>query len=731
MTKRGKAEYTERAFKQDAAGAMKGEIARGLIELITNCDDAYGSETGDIQIVVYPGDENFTYKVQVSDSAKGLSYDGLEAAFTKLGAMTSELAKGGKSRGLFGRGAKDVAAFGAVRFESIKNGKYSELTLFKNMEFSSDSQDVDVTEEHFNSLNIEPGRSGLSATIFVKSGSLANSLEGLGASLANNAQLRDLVSRRSVFLVDNRNGGISFKLACNLPSGEIVLDKPLEIEGYPGESKIVVRKLQEFQSSTPSSTTAHGLLVKSGVSVFENTWFSNNLSKRSASGYLAGEVVVPQIVEILKEEIRAQTEDDDYPDKPLLSRTRDGLEKEHPFVKALKSAVERAVLNLFNEVEEKNKPEQKQGDQLKKDFDLAAEAIGKELAAAMKALEEDLPPEDDDSHGISAFDVVPAILVLPPNSKGVLSLRADNALTKEFIEIIEPRGLTGIKLSGKSFNTPYLGSWQAHERLDGKSSDQISFDVPSEVGLHELQFQLGGESQTVQIVVRKREPNPIDAPLKLEWSPSRVFSAPGRGKNLLLRAPIEYSDSNVKISLEGVTHKTAPESVTLKPTPEGRWAEAVVHVKTSQEVGDLLVHATLGEEQVSAVIRVEETTKGQGGAPKLEFELVENGYADERYVMVPTGVGSYKVIVFGNHPSYAGVFGNYVDGQGFLKENSIEARSVLAQVIAQAFGQYLVELDYEKHAEDKWDAPSVIFRFREFSEKFVGKLHKALVRVEE
>ena len=730
MTKRGKAEYTERAFKQDAAGAMKGEIERGLIELITNADDAYGDQPGEIHIKVYPADDSYSYKIQVADNAKGLDYAGLEAAFTKLGAMTSELAQGGKSRGLFGRGAKDAAAFGAVRFEAIKDGKYSELTLFKTMDFSSDSQDVKATEGHYDSLGITSGANGLSATIFVKSGSLPVDLDALATSLSNNAQLRDLVTRRKVFLKDIRNGSVQKQLKTSLPSGEIELEKDLEIEGYPGGSKIVVWKLQEFQPSNPSPTSAHGLLVKSGVSVFENTWFSNNLSKRPASGYLAGEVIVPQIVEILQEEIRAQIEDDEYPDKPLISRTRDGLEKDHPFSKALKSAVERAVLGLFNEVETKNKPEQKQGDQLKKDFDLAAEAIGRELAAAMNALEEDLDPEDEDN-GLSPFDVVPAILVLHPNSKGVLTLRADENLTQEMIEISEPRGETGVKLSGRAFNTPYLGDWQAHPRLQGKSSDQISFQVPSELGLHEIQFQLAGESRTVQIVVRRREPNPVSPPLNLEWSPSRVFSAPGRGKNLLLRAPIECADATVQISISGVAHKSAPETVTLKPTAHGGWVEAIVHVKTSEEVGELSVQATLGNENPVAVIRVEESSKGQGGAPKLEFELVENGYADERYVMVPTGVGSYKVVVFGNHPSYAGVFGNYVDGKGFSNENSIEARSVLAQVIAQAFGQYLVELDYEKHAEDKWDASSVIFRFREYSEKFVGKLHKALVRVEQ
>jgi hypothetical protein len=730
MTKRGKAEYTERAFKQDAAGAMKGDIVRGLIELITNADDAYGDNPGEIRVIVHPGDDQYAYRVQVSDSAKGLDYAGLEAAFTKLGAMTSELSQGGKSRGLFGRGAKDVAAFGAVCFEAIKEGKYSELTLYKTMEYSSDFQDEIAQTNNYHSMNVTPGKNGLSATISVKSGLSPLEFEGLASSLGNNAQLRDLVERRKVYLTDKRAVEKEIKLSNSLPTGEVVLERGLEIEGYPGESKIVLRKLQEFQSSNPSPTSAHGLLVKSGVSVFENTWFSNNLSKRAASGYLAGEVNVPQILAILKEELRAQIDDDEYPDKPLISRTRDGLEKEHPFFKALRAAVERAVLSTFSEIEEKSKPEQKQGDQLKKDFDLAAEAIGKDLAAVMKALEEDLPP-DDEELGLSAFDVIPSVIVVNPNSKGVLTLRADQDLTSQLIEITAPRGGAGLKLLGKDFNNPYVGDWKAHQRLEGKYSDQLNFEVSSELGLHELQFKLGDEIRVVQIVIRRPEPNLVSAPQKLEWVPVRAFSAPGRGKNLRLRAPIGSADESVQISVTGVSYKSAPENAILRPTPQGNWVEATVHIKTSEEVGELHVKATLGNEAPVAVIQVEEATKGKGGVPKIEIELVETGYADERYRMVPTGVGSYKVIVFGNHPSYAGVFGNYIDSKGFSNENSIESRSVLAQVIAQAFGQYLVELDYEKHAEDKWDASSVIVRFREYSEKFVGKLHKALVRLEE
>ena len=45
--------YGPRAFKQDATNAMKGDIVRGLIELITNADDAYGeAQHGKIRVEV-------------------------------------------------------------------------------------------------------------------------------------------------------------------------------------------------------------------------------------------------------------------------------------------------------------------------------------------------------------------------------------------------------------------------------------------------------------------------------------------------------------------------------------------------------------------------------------------------------------------------------------------------------------------------------------------------------
>ena len=53
MSKRqGRLIYTHRGFQQDAEEAMKGDVIRALIELITNADDAYDTDVkGSIGII--------------------------------------------------------------------------------------------------------------------------------------------------------------------------------------------------------------------------------------------------------------------------------------------------------------------------------------------------------------------------------------------------------------------------------------------------------------------------------------------------------------------------------------------------------------------------------------------------------------------------------------------------------------------------------------------------------
>ncbi len=124
----GKITYTGRAFAQDAELAMSGDIVRALVELITNADDAYGQADGDV-VVEITRNEGEPVAVSVRDNAKGLTLEELENCFSVLGGVTSGFAQGDDVRGLFGRGAKDTAAFGRTVFESIKDGHYGQFEL--------------------------------------------------------------------------------------------------------------------------------------------------------------------------------------------------------------------------------------------------------------------------------------------------------------------------------------------------------------------------------------------------------------------------------------------------------------------------------------------------------------------------------------------------------------------------------------------------------------------------
>ena len=63
----GKLVYTTRGFLQDAQDAMRGDILRALIELITNADDAYNGKGGEIFIQVMQAEGPFEWKISVHD----------------------------------------------------------------------------------------------------------------------------------------------------------------------------------------------------------------------------------------------------------------------------------------------------------------------------------------------------------------------------------------------------------------------------------------------------------------------------------------------------------------------------------------------------------------------------------------------------------------------------------------------------------------------------------------
>ncbi|MBI1955083.1 MAG: ATP-binding protein [Acidobacteria bacterium] len=172
LMEQGRIEYLGRAFEQDAAAAMKARIERAFVELITNSDDSYVNLekegvriSGLIRIEVERRRKDRPWIVVVRDCAEGMSADEMKEKLCRAGGQTSGFEKGRAVRGLLGRGAKDVAAFGKVTFEAIKENIYSACSIDKRGNYEREKP-VRATKEIREKLQVESG-CGTVATIEV------------------------------------------------------------------------------------------------------------------------------------------------------------------------------------------------------------------------------------------------------------------------------------------------------------------------------------------------------------------------------------------------------------------------------------------------------------------------------------------------------------------------------------------------------------------------------------
>lgn len=202
---------TRRYKRQNMERAMRGKIERGLVELITNSDDSYrdlediGKQvSGKIRIEVERRKKGQSNTVIVRDRAGGMNRAEIYKKLGELGKRTSGFEKGKARRGLHGRGARDVAAFGTVHYESIKEGEYNHLIIPPSLTCSFKEPSKKATQEVRKNLGIPKGN-GTVVTIEVEK---RFKIPQHGKTLLENFHryysLRDILSNpaRKVTIVD-------------------------------------------------------------------------------------------------------------------------------------------------------------------------------------------------------------------------------------------------------------------------------------------------------------------------------------------------------------------------------------------------------------------------------------------------------------------------------------------------------------------------------------------------
>jgi hypothetical protein len=712
----GRVEYGARAFEQDASLAIRGDVIRALIELVTNADDAYGAKDGDIWIRITPWDEDdgLTTRIDVQDSARGLTAEGLKNAFAVLGGKRADDDGAVEARGLLGRGAKDVASLGRVVFSAIRDGKYSQLSLESTGVWKLTAVDEPATPEQFQELALEPGESGLTASLFIAGKFTVPTRNRLLDKLTRHAQLRDLITRRPVFVQDSRGAGVTTRLEGHPAAGEIVIDTDVELDGYE-PVHLTVRRLPQRASGQVNEFSDHGLLVRSGVTTFQNTWFE--LDPRPESAYFAGYVNAPQIAPI----IRAY-DDGEAIGGPmrLLSRDRDGLVKNHPYRKELARAVTREVQPLFDALSKQMDAGKKQGEQLSRAFKVASEALKDQLNAALEEIEDEDTGGGNDPDPTAVLTVIPPRLILAPGGTATLSVRCTDKPVQGLHVAIEHQTSDDVLASAAASED----GWSPHKRLDVVVS-HVYLDAGLADGTATILVEAGGHSARAQVVVAQPQPGSEQPPTSLEFTTAKATISPTRGRRLELRAPVDQVGENVNVWFEGSGLSQVPAAVTLGAEPGGRWAQASVRCVAGQEPGSGVIYARLEDDEATCEISVAERPGGIGGLG-LAFEL--NGHrSPNRRIGLMTEPGRIEIQVYANHPTYNGVFGTYdEEASKFSNEDSAQARAILAEVVAAELAAYLTERDYARRPEQLNDAPRVLVRRAEFANRFVGILHRAL-----
>jgi len=303
VNKSGTIDYTQRAFHQDASSAMRGNIVRGLIELITNSDDAYASlKNGPKQkkiIIEVEHRRSQPCKVAVKDRATGMSPRTMIERITKLGGRTSGFESGENRRGNLGRGAKDLAAFGPVRFNSIHDGIFCELILQSDGSYKIESKKV--TKKGRQQLGIPRGN-GTVVTIHVKSTIRIPLHDNLQKQLSTHYQLRDILSdpSRRVELIKS-NDGTKHLLTYKYPNLPVVFESDLDIEDYPNANAhlIIHRNPTCYEDGPHDTGRPNGIIIKGNRAIYDNTLFS--FEHKQYSGWFSGELISPTIDQLARE----------------------------------------------------------------------------------------------------------------------------------------------------------------------------------------------------------------------------------------------------------------------------------------------------------------------------------------------------------------------------------------------------------------------------------------------
>lgn len=341
MVSSRKLQYADRVAIQQADQAIRKDVMRALVEIITNANDSYSrleqsGETASGEMIIEVRRKHNNSVIRVRDFAEGMTDKRMDKVVGTYGEATSGLKEDQHVRGMWGRGLKDsIFGLGYGHVRSFKGTRFYSCSLLLKQGVPTFELDdpKPATKELREKYGIPEGNGTLIEIIVSRDDVKMPQYNNLRNYLQRHFELRPIMSspNRKIVLRDMASAGKvrqEHELGYRSPIGEAVLKETLQIEGYPAEAKVEVHR-SHIQLSTRGEEGDYadgGLLVISRDIVISLTMlkFEND----PYAGYFYGSIQCDYLHDLLKN------------DEPVLTATRDGINWTHPFAKALKLAVE-------------------------------------------------------------------------------------------------------------------------------------------------------------------------------------------------------------------------------------------------------------------------------------------------------------------------------------------------------------------------------------------------------
>lgn len=711
---RGSLTLTERSFRDDIERAMRSDIVRAIVELVTNSDDSYTrlGASGEITIDVQSRRGESYPSLTIADQAEGMTLEEMQARLGFIGAQTSGFDQGTDVRGLFGRGGKDVVHFGPVFWKSWKDG---EETTFEIVYDNGATTDTVIT----------PGPSAPSR----KHGTTVTLEIQRRVAIPQHANLKEQLSRHYALrpmLQDNKRASVLLKrgqgkfelIEYSEPIGEqLVHEAKLALDDL-GKSEATCSLWLSpvtLDDGKERALWRHSLLVTSKGSAYE-VFGGGRFGREPDSlhlGRLFGVIDVPDIADLIRDyDQRAASNLPSAEDNPirLVSRDREGLvgAEEHPFVAKLYLAIENFLEPHIDRL--RQEAQRERAPQISADNQRRLRDAERILSEFLREEELDAGDEGNieqtgQSYGLA---IIPTSRIVEPGEPGRLVVRYRPAPNVQ-----SPAQLPEVFVSVVSTGDDPIEFKEVLIERDGYYSKTITVDGREDGSLARVHVRYRNRSVEATLAWRHREFPAIE---ELEFDHDNYSIREGRTRRVLLYVPwdvVAQGDVVPNVQLSGDDGIAIVEQATSFGFEHMREAGVwTITVKGDRIGARARIRASLVDETASAGIGV--TSRGTQG---LTIQFQESDIERRAWLSQEGAV----VIVNASNRVIARYLGAETDG--WPGQDTLEFRTMLAEILATTIVTHSMS---RRHSESR-DVPRLFAEYQTRLDRILPRLHAALI----